>query len=235
MFARLLAPLVCVLALTAAGKASGDAAPAPGPKASAWASWTIGSWVAYDIDTSAPERISVKQSLLAVDEDGFRTRDETTRAGATSKVESQVSLASFGYPHAHPKAQKVATEVVNVQGKPYECQVWRARYSEEGVQWDAIAWVSDGIEQPLRIRVQGKHDLSLDVDKLEDYVPIGQRKFRSIRYTGTVSSTAGRSSIQQWRSAAVPGALVRSVTTSEKDGQKSVFTMQVREFRGTKL
>ena len=235
MLARLLAPVVCLLALATVGHSRGDGPVLPGPKASAWASWTIGSWVVYDIDNSTPARVSVKQALLAVDEDSFRTRDETTLETGSSKAESQISLASFGYPHAHPKAQLVATEVVSVQGKAYECQVWRARYSEEGTQWDAIAWVSPEVEQPLRIRVQGKHELALDVDKLEDFVSIGQRKFRCVRYAGSVTSDAGRSTIAQWRSAALPGALVRSVTTSEKDGKKSVFTMQVREFRGTKL
>ncbi len=227
MFANSLACLLLV--------GLGSDQPSTGPGASSWASWTKGSWVLCDVDNSVSGSMTIKQTLLAIENETYRTRDETHWEGGSTTTDAQIHWASFGYPHALPDAKRVATELVTVQGKEYECDVYRAHYSEEGVDWDVISWIHPKLDQPLKIRIKGKLEISLDVTRTEDFVPLGQRKFRCVRYAGTVMSNGTRSTIDQWRSSAVPGALVRSVTTTEKQGTKIVHTMQVREFRGTRL
>lgn len=225
MLPRWLAPVLL------AGLALGGAAPA-GVRANPWATWVNGSWVVFDLQTTASEPRTIKQSLVAVGPESYTLASETSWPGGSSAEEQVLSLATMGYPHALAGAQKVASETLVLAGKSFECEVWRARYTDAGEPWDAIAWISPEVEHPLKIRLKGSATVELEVDRLEDYLTVARRKFRCLRYAGAVTSEGQRAPLAQWRSAEIPGGLVRSETMRDTPNGRIVQTSHVREFRG---
>jgi hypothetical protein len=217
-----------------AGPWGSEALPAAS-RANPWAAWVTGSWVLFDVENTLGERSTSKHSLVAVGETTYTLRTESTRGEKVLANQSVVSLAALGYPHALPSGQALARETLTIEGRQFECQVWRARYAEGGEQWDAIAWVADGTDHPLRIKLKGPVELELEVVALEDYVTIARRKFRCMHYAGQITSDGRRTALEQWRSSDVPGALVRLVTSSEIQGVRVVQTSELREFRGERL
>jgi hypothetical protein len=227
--------LARALALVLLAPSWGSETVPPGSRASPWAAWVTGSWVVFEVENTLGERLTSRQSLVAVDAETYTLRAESTRGEERSTSESVVSLAALGYPHALPGAQAVARETLAIEGRAFDCTVWRARYTEGREQWDAVAWVADGADHPLRIRLKGPAELELEVVALEDYVTIARRKFRCLRYAGQVTADGRRSALEQWRSSDVPGGIVRLVTTSEIQGVRVVQTSELREFRGERL
>jgi hypothetical protein len=230
LLARWLAP-VLQAGLVFAGIVSGGTAPA-GVRVNPWAAWVNGSWVVYDIESTASEPRTVKQSLVAVDAESYTLESETSWPGGSSAEEQVLSLATMGYPHALADAQRVASEPFTVAGKTFDCEVWRARYTDRGEAWDAIAWISPELEHPLKIRLKGPATVELEVDRLEDYLTVARRKFRCVRYAGAVISEGQRAPLAQWRSSEIPGGLVRSETMRDTPEGRIAQTTHVREFRG---
>ena len=202
--------------------------------ANPWASWVKGSWVEFDIQNSLTGGMTSRQSLEAVDDTTYTLRDETSWEGGSADKQVHTSLARFGYPHALKDGQKVATETLTIAGREIECEVWRARFTEDGETWDTVAWVSSDHGHPLRIKTKSKLSLDLEVTVLEDYVTISRRKFRCMRYEGTILADGKRTPVTQWRSDEIPGGLAKSVTTISMPQGKVTHTLTVSEFRGTK-
>jgi len=228
MLARLLCPLALLaLPVLETGPARRLASP--------WAGWVSGSWVTLAIDNSLTGAMTNRQSLVSVDEATCTLREQLEWPGGRDEQQVVVSLARSGYPHALEDAQQVATETLTVDGRELECQVWRARFTDDGQDWDVIAWVAPEIDQPLRIRTRSRVSFDLEVTRLEDYVTIARRKFRCLRYEGHVSAEGRRSAVTQWRSSEIPGALVKSVTVSDLPEGQVTHTVQVEQFRGTRL
>jgi hypothetical protein len=225
LFARWLVPALL------AGLTLGGAAPA-GVRANPWAAWVQGSWVVFDLESTAGEPRTLKQALVAVGAESYTLDTETSWPGGSSAEEQVLSLATMGYPHALADAQVVASETLAIGGKTFACEVWRARYTDHGEPWDAIAWVSPEFEHPLKIRLKGPATVELEVDRLEDYLTVARRKFRCVRYAGAVTSDGQRSPLAQWRSAEIPGGLVRSESMRDTPEGRIVQTSHVREFRG---
>ena len=233
MLARWLAPaLLAGLSLAEAAPVGMPGGMPGGPRANPWAAWVSGSWVVFDVASTAAEPRTIKQSLVAVDDESYTLQSETTAEGGSTSEKQVLSLATMGYPHALADAQMVASEQFTVAGKTFDCEVWRARYTENGETWDAIAWISPAVEHPLKIRLKGSATLELEVDRLEDYLTVARRKFRCVRYAGAVISDGQRSPLAQWRSAEIPGGLVRSESLRDTPNGRVVQTSHVREFRG---
>ena len=231
MLARWLAP--ALLAGLSLAEAAAPVGMPGGARANPWAAWVSGSWVVFDVESTAAEPLTIKQSLALVDDESYTLQSETTWAGGSTSEKEILSLATMGYPHALAGAQKVASEPFTVAGKTFDCEVWRARYTEKnGESWDAIAWISPEVEHPLKIRLKGPVALELEVDRLEDYLTVARRKFRCVRYAGAVVSDGQRSPLTQWRSAEIPGGLVRSESLRDTPNGRVVQTSHVREFRG---
>jgi hypothetical protein len=219
------------LALVAAGEVEPNAMVSP------WAGWTKGSWVAFDASDSLGGTAKLRLTMIAASDSTYTCRSLVEGPDGPVERDSVASLASLGYPHAHPDGQRIGEATLIVGGKSYDCDVWRARYLEEGSECEVTAWIAGEVEQPLRIRIKGRMSFDLDVDKVEDFVKVGQRKFKSVRYVGSSTFEGKRATVTQWRSAAVPGALVRSqvVAPPEKGQPGVVHTLELREFRGTRL
>jgi hypothetical protein len=203
--------------------------------ASPWAGWVAGSWASFEVEDGLTGDLTTQQSLVAVDDERVTLREQTRVADATQERTLVISLARMGHPHALESAQQVATESVTVEGRVLECAVWRARFEEDGQTWDVLAWVAPEVEHPLRIKLRGGVGLELELVALEDFVVVSRRKFACVRYEGFVSGEGRPSPVVQWRSSAVPGALVRSVTTLSTPEGPRTHTLRLTAFRGTKL
>lgn len=228
----MLAQLLCPLALAALPLLETETARR---LANPWAGWVTGSWVTLQIENTLTGGMTSKQSLVEAGSATYTLRDETEWEDGSSDKQVVMSLARFGYPHSLPEGQVVATETVTVEGRAFECEVWRARFTEDGQTWDSIAWVSPELDQPLRIRSKAKMSVELEVKKLEDFITVARRKFRCVRYEGHITAEGKRSPVTQWRSSEIPGGVAKSVTTFNLPQGKVTHTTQVTAFRGTRI
>ena len=210
-----------------------DDAP-PRRLANPWAGWVTGSWVSLEIDNTLAGKMTTRQSLVAVDDERYTLDERTEYEGGENEQTLRVSLARFGYPHALPSAQQVATETLRIGGREFDCAVWRARFEEDGQTWDSVAWVSPEVPHPLRIKIKAGMSLELEVASLADYVTIARRKFECVRYDGFISENGKRSPVTQWRSSEIPGGLAKSVSRVSTPAGKATHSITVKAFRGTK-
>ena len=198
-----------------------------------WAGWVDGSWVKSEVSNSVSGPMTTTQKLVALGPETYRTHLESTWEQGESERISDHGYGLFGYAHTAPGAVKVGKETLEVAGRELECAVWKVRWTEGGDTFESHAWVAEGIDHPVRLSQKGGPvSLQLEVDDFEDWVTIGRRKLRCLRYAGWTTYKGDRSKVAQWRSSDIPGGHARTVTQVRTPQGIVEHENRVVEFRG---
>jgi hypothetical protein len=201
-------------------------------RAHPWAAWTDGSWVKSEIENPISGKMTTTESLVSVGTDAYRLKGKWD--GSETETSFDHGYGLLGYPHLQRGAQRVGEETLTIQGVSFDCQVWKARWNENGKPFEAVAWVAEGQRHPLRVKQKGNNlTIHLEITKLEDWIVAARRKFRCARYEGTSSYDGRTSPVTQWRTFDIPGGVAKTVSRVATPEGTVDHTNTVVEFRGT--
>ena len=198
-----------------------------------WAGWVDGSWVKFEVNSSATGRITSTEKLVSLGRDTYRLSSSTVWEDGQTKRTSDHGYGLLGYAHTAPDGAKVGMETLELAGVKVECEVWKARWTEDGRDFQSNAWVAVDIDYPVRIGQKGGElTLQLELAELEDWITIDRRKIRCARYEGWTLFQGRRSRVTQWRSVDIPGGHARTVSLVKTAEGTVEHENRVVEFRG---
>lgn len=186
-----------------------------------WMAWKPGAAARYTVvlELGAARQVgSVSYTLADAGLRGCALKVVATQLDKTITSEQTESLPA-----------RDGNEAVSVDGKSFECGIWKARGLRGGFACDTRLWLRPDGGAPLRMtsKVDGQEDLSLVAVALEDLVKAAGRELRCVRMEGR-DALKGHV-VQAWFSADVPGGLVKMVTTAKVKGQALSSTLELTD------
>ena len=179
-----------------------------------WSKWDVGSWVKMRV-TGAYGSSNITQRLKSLGQKEY-TIEQLMMVGE-DEHSSDVTLhfGLGGYAHAMPEATKTGHEPLVIDSTIYECDIWSGTWKSGPNVVKETSWVAQGTDLPLKI-ISESHATRLELvaETLKDTVEVGEKSLMCVRYRGTKESKqSGNETVVSWRSAEVPGGLVKLVTT----------------------
>lgn len=225
--------LLIVLPLLAL--AGGSSSLAERQLAHPWGRWQVGAWV----QTESTNTSHVGGALVEREQLTGRTEAtyELTSAllAESGDVESTFdnSWALGGHAYALGSGQQIGTETLTVEGRAHECEVWEARWQNNGQPVVERTWVSDAFDFPVRSVTRGAGiQLDVAIARKSDFVLVKGRKLPCVRLEGRGQVGGSRVELVLWMSPHIPGGAVRRETRLASPEGPRLLVKQVTEYHG---
>lgn len=205
--------------------------PKPDATKHPWAKWKVGTNITLKITTTidgvdeVDERI---QTLTQVTETKVTTSiQKKNPRSAVDKIGSTNEQELLDYPPCDPGLKKEGAETLTVDGKNYECTIFRSKRFEQ----ETKLWVVEGVAFPLKwVHSKGSTLMTMTADKIDDPIAIGDASVKCVRYKGKTTEGKTSSSSVTWMSPEVPAYFVRIEGDVVAEGKKARVVMEITAF-----
>lgn len=202
-----------------------------------WGRWQPGAWVeTRTATTGVAGELAERSQLVRFTPDGYDLTATLVQDGQPSGQPSAQHLdwGFGGYAYAMPGARRVGDETLRVGAQEHACEVWEGSFRQGDQAFVCRSWTAPGFDLPLRMRMASQAGgFELVLVEPDAFVSIAGRKRKAARYEGSGQAAGASLQTRQWLTLEVPGAVARSETVVQHEGESRSVVREVTSFRCT--
>ncbi|MBI2901328.1 MAG: hypothetical protein HYY17_14180 [Planctomycetes bacterium] len=191
-----------------------------------WTKWKEGSYAKLKMSTEMGEMKqegSITYTLTKLTDKDFTVSTAVEAAGNTHDDAETEEFPT-----------KAGEETLTVDGKKFECVIWKSKGTRGGSESETKVWVPKGKDFALKITTTGGQEVSFTAVKLGEKVKVMEKEFDCVRLEGTIGQGGSDMKATIWTHPSIPGGMMKGEMKLKAGEQEGTITLELVEMKAEK-